>query len=122
MATRSIIAVEISKTQYVSVYCHWDGYLENNGKILFTHYSDLEKAKALVEKGNMSSLKNNVDTTEFYYPREAPVILNHQDRLHTEEWTYLFRNGNWYYRKNSGRGGMDRFRKITERVFRNLNT
>jgi hypothetical protein len=58
MGTRSRIAVmhgEVCK----SVYCHWDGYLSHNGRILQKHY-DSPKANNLVAMGNISSLKANI--------------------------------------------------------------
>ena len=54
MGTRSRIGVmhgDIVK----SVYSHWDGYLEHNGKILQEHY-DSAKANNLVALGDLSSL------------------------------------------------------------------
>jgi len=54
MGTRSRIGVmhgDVCK----SVYCHWDGYLENNGLILQHHY-DSAKANQLVALGDLSSL------------------------------------------------------------------
>jgi hypothetical protein len=39
-----------------SIYCHWDGYLSNNGRILRTYYKDLKKIKRLVALGSLSSL------------------------------------------------------------------
>jgi hypothetical protein len=38
-----------------SVYCHWDGYLSHNGRLLQDHY-DSAKANNLVAMGDMSSL------------------------------------------------------------------
>jgi hypothetical protein len=58
MGTRSRIGVmhgDICK----SVYCHWDGYLSHNGRILQKHY-DSPKANNLVALGNISSLKANI--------------------------------------------------------------
>lgn len=58
MATRSMIGVmhgDICK----AVYCHWDGYLENNGRILFEHY-DSAKANHLVSLGDISSLGEEI--------------------------------------------------------------
>ena len=34
MGTRSRIGIEMPDHSVVSVYCHWDGYVEGNGKIL----------------------------------------------------------------------------------------
>ena len=38
------------------VYCHWDGYIDHNGKILFEHYQDPLKLRELINLGDLSSL------------------------------------------------------------------
>ena len=58
MGTRSRIAVMHGDT-VKSVYCHWDGYLSNNGKILQEHY-DSSKANNLVALGDLSILRPNI--------------------------------------------------------------
>ncbi len=60
MATRSTIAVETLDGRIQQVYCHWDGYLDHNGKILITHYKDWSKAIALVAMGDISSLRSEL--------------------------------------------------------------
>jgi hypothetical protein len=42
-----------------SIYCHWDGYLSHNGKILQEHY-DSAKANHLVAMGDLSSLRKDI--------------------------------------------------------------
>jgi hypothetical protein len=54
MGTRSLIAV-VHGDNYKTVYCHWDGYLSHNGRILQEHYNS-SKANHLVALGNLSSL------------------------------------------------------------------
>jgi len=56
MATRSTIALEFADGSVGQVYCHWDGYLSNNGKILQEHYSDPFKLRDLIDLGSISSL------------------------------------------------------------------
>ena len=58
MSTRSLIAV-VHGNNYKAVYCHWDGYLSYNGRILQEHY-DSPKANNLVALGNVSSLQPNL--------------------------------------------------------------
>ena len=58
MGTRSRIGVmhgDIVK----SIYCHWDGYLEHNGRILQEYY-DSSKANHLVALGDLSSLRPSI--------------------------------------------------------------
>lgn len=56
MATRSTIAMEREDGAVVQIYCHWDGYLNHNGKILLEHYSDPAKVAQLLALGNLSVL------------------------------------------------------------------
>ena len=56
MATRSMIGVRRPDGKVEAIYCHWDGYLDHNGRILLHHYTDLEKVKALIALGDLSSL------------------------------------------------------------------
>ena len=47
MATRSTIAIQLENGSINQVYCHWDGYLSNNGKILMEYYNNAEIIKYL---------------------------------------------------------------------------
>ena len=58
MGTRSRIGV-MHGDKVKSVYCHWDGYLEHNGRILAESY-DSAKANHLVALGDLSSLGTDI--------------------------------------------------------------
>ena len=58
MATRSAIGI-MHGDKVKAVYCHWDGYLSHNGRILQDHY-DSTKANFLVALGDISSLKSEI--------------------------------------------------------------
>ena len=61
MGTRSMIAIENAHSKAVkSIYCHWDGYLEHNGSILNTHYSNSPKVNNLIALGDLSSLRAEI--------------------------------------------------------------
>lgn len=62
MATRSTIALEYADGTVEQVYCHWDGYLAHNGKILQEHYSNPFILRDLIDLGDISSLKPTVGT------------------------------------------------------------
>jgi hypothetical protein len=64
MATRSRIGIENEDGTVSSIYCHWDGYPDRNGKILVAHYSDREKVKELIALGAISALNENVAPKE----------------------------------------------------------
>ena len=68
MATRSTIALEFADGTVHQVYCHWDGYLEHNGKILQEHYSDPFKLRDLIDLGGLSSLGPNIGTAHPFSP------------------------------------------------------
>jgi hypothetical protein len=61
MGTRSSIIVERGDGKFASVYCHWDGYLEHNGRILQEHYNSQARVEELVSHGDMSSLGPRCD-------------------------------------------------------------
>ena len=60
MATRSTIA-KLGKDGIIkAVYCHNDGYLEHNGKVLNEYYRDESKVDELLSHGDISSLNENI--------------------------------------------------------------
>lgn len=56
MATRSTIALEYADGSVKQIYCHWDGYLDQNGKLLKTYWTDPSKVDRLISLGNLSKL------------------------------------------------------------------
>ena len=63
MSTNSFIAYK-ENNQITAIYCHWDGYLEYNGLLLQTLYEDAERAKKLVELGDISGLSGKISSDE----------------------------------------------------------
>lgn len=56
MATRSTISIQTNDGSVYKVYCHWDGYLSNNGVLLRDFWNTPEKVMELVQHGDLSSL------------------------------------------------------------------
>ena len=56
MGTRSRIGLALSPDQIVSVYCHYDGYIKGNGRILRDKYTTKEQVQELIDGGDMSCL------------------------------------------------------------------
>ena len=83
MSTRSYIGYCDNGFKNITAsYCHWDGYVEYNGMILNESYTTIEKVKKLVDGGDMSSLKENIEeiarivSEEIEYSEDkAEVIL-----------------------------------------------
>ena len=98
MGTRSRVAVmhgDVCK----SVYCHWDGYLDHNGRILQEHY-DSEKANNLVALGDLSSLR----------PRIGEKHAFSQFDLATEErkqYELVHGNSCTFYGRDRGEAGCE---------------
>ena len=56
MGTRSRIGLDLGPDQIISVYCHFDGYIQGNGRDLLKHYNTKEQVENLINGGDMSSL------------------------------------------------------------------
>ena len=83
MATRSRIGIELEDGTIKSIYCHWDGYISNNGKLLLNHYTDREKVTQLIELGDISNLAPEVNPSEphtFNKPQDGVTVAYHRDR------------------------------------------
>jgi hypothetical protein len=85
MATRSRIAIEKQDGTVDSIYCHSDGYIDGVGKTLFKNYSDREKVEKLIELGDLSSLRSQIepDPTKphtFNNPQDDVTVAYHRDR------------------------------------------
>ena len=77
MGTRSRIGV-MHGDKLKSVYCHWDGYLEHNGRILQNHY-DSAKANHLVSLGFISSLKEEIGEKHPFSMYDVTPNLSHDE-------------------------------------------
>lgn len=91
MATRSTIALEFADGTVQQVYCHWDGYLDHNGRILFENYRDPFKLRELIDLGDLSSLRPNVGTQHpFSYIGEMDAA--EYDKLYGDMCTFYGRD------------------------------
>ena len=115
MATRSNIAMKTKEGKIVSVYCHWDGYVANNGRILLENYADISKIEALVALGSISSLGEQIgdkqdfdnrdtqkDEWTLFYSRDRGEELSIQEYddipswiADMEEYAYLWNGQEW---------------------------
>ena len=123
MATRSVIAKIEAKgiggadDTILAIYCHNDGYLSNNGKILDQHYRDEDKVNELLAEGDVSSLRDTIADTTFYARdrgeenKEAVTLKNETELLKLAfdecdaEVVYMFAYGTWYVYDNSNKIG-----------------
>ena len=128
MSTRSHIGMLDNKSNNVRyIYCHWDGYPEYVGYMLNTYYKDRDKVEALINLGDISKLDKNIypkGNHSFDEPEEGVTVSYNRDRGETWddtrfkttqlanygkedlfiEYSYLFRDGEWYVNVESGVG------------------
>ena len=111
MGTRSTIALEFADGTVSQVYCHWDGYLDNNGVILQENYTNPFTVRDLLDLGDFSSLRETVEeTAEGAYTqrgedKEVRRYMNadeYFDCCQQEEYDYILRNvdgeATWFVR------------------------
>ncbi len=71
MATRSTIAIEYADGTVGMIYCHWDGYLEHNGRILQENWLDPFKVRELMDLGSISSLGKEIGRKQNFDDRST---------------------------------------------------
>jgi len=125
MATRSVIAKIEAKgiggadDTIKAIYCHNDGYLSNNGKILDQHYANEDEVNELLAGGDISSLKDTIADTIFYHRdrgdcfegvkaatlKNETKLLEHAFEKCDAEVVYMYAYGAWYVYDNSDKIG-----------------
>ena len=85
MSTRSRIAIENQDGTVRSIYCHFDGYPEHNGAVLFENYKTQEKVESLVSLGAISFLQEEIEIPKgvkhnFQNQVKGITVAYHRDR------------------------------------------
>ena len=84
MGTRSTIAIQNGNGTVTGIYCHWDGYLEHNGKILNENYTTEAAVRELIALGDLSSLGETVGVkTDFDNAAKGQCVAYGRDRGET---------------------------------------
>ena len=97
MATRSTIALEYADGTVEQVYCHWDGYLAYNGKMLQEHYSNPFVLRDLIDLGDVSSLKPTIGTKH--------AFSHFGTEMDQKEYEALYGNMTTFYARDRGETG-----------------
>ena len=98
MSTRSNIAIQRRNKQVEVIYCHCDGYLSHNGKMLLEYYTDLDKINSLIELGNISFLDKYIEPIEtdkehsFYNSQKEVVVAYGRDRNEEEQQKRVYKD------------------------------
>lgn len=100
MSTRSTIAIENEDGTIKKVYCHFDGYLSHNGRILAEQYNCYDKWKSLCLGNDLRGfdMSNGEAVPNFYseppfwwtpYANYAEYVASIDHLFH--EYNYLMR-------------------------------
>ena len=121
MGTRSTIAIQNTDGTVTGIYCHWDGYLSHNGRILAENYTDEASVRELIALGDLSSLGETVGSKHDFdnapdgecnaYGRdrgEKNVSAETRNRWEDfdQEFNYLFVPGTGWRVRYYGGGGL----------------
>lgn len=85
MSTRSYIAIDQHNGKYLTIYCHYDGYLSYVGAVLQKYYTDPVRVFRLVNSGDMSRLAPRICPAEdsahcFEHPDKDVCVFYGRDR------------------------------------------
>jgi len=81
MATRSTIAIQNNDGTVTGIYCHWDGYLSHNGRILKENYNTEAKVRELIALGQLSVLGETIgEKVDFNNAPDGQCIAYGRDR------------------------------------------
>ncbi len=119
MSTKSLICIEQEDGSFKGIYCHYDGYLDYNGRMLLEYYNDRKTVEKLISLGDMSSLNKHIVpnpkyTHSFDKPQIDVCVFYGRDRGEEDtnariisfenakeswcEYMYVFgRDDNWRY-------------------------
>ena len=114
MSTRSRIGIANEDGTVTSIYCHFDGYPEHNGRLLLEHWNDKYLVEHLMNLGDLSVLGKEIgERQNFNQPTSGNWCLAYgRDRgeqgvdamehhsvpyflYNGEEYNYLFQDGKW---------------------------
>ena len=112
MGTRSRIGKQLADGSILSVYCHYDGYPEFNGRVLRDYFSSDDKVSELIDGGDMSCTWTNAGWNNETLPESGPLhytsrgesIVNNAPIIHDslmdfiengEEFGYVFTSAGW---------------------------
>lgn len=103
MGTSSMIGYIKEDGTVAATYCHYDGYVEYNGRLLFDSFNTSEKAKEVAETGYLSGLKADLEVSKSEsVHKEAPTVfdtpktfIDTGDYTHGAQYLYLFDGEDW---------------------------
>lgn len=93
MSTRCLIATEQSDGTFSTIYCHFDGYVENGvGEELFKNYKERSKVEDLISQGDRRTLGYEDPGKELYNValKKYANLDSLKEQLETKDYIYIF--------------------------------
>ena len=106
--------------EYMTIYNHYDSYVDGVGQILLDYYNTFEEAFGLILGGDTSTVQETLSECEYYARQEGwgssvkPVFTSTPPKK-AEEYLYIFENGRWYVYGYSENGPLENY--ITPSLF-----
>ena len=97
MSTKAAIGVQNEDGSIHWIYQHHDGGPYGVGHSLFYRFNDEALARLLVESGGLYPAGNGGGESKTGKPYHRIAHLNAEWFRGREEYTYLWRNGQWHY-------------------------
>lgn len=128
MSTHATITIRIKteQEQFLTIYNHFDGYLDHLGQMLLDHYNQFQSVFDLISCGDVSFVDSTLYTCKFYHRDRnedwgyvAPRQSDSREQLDVTlkqlsgSYQYLFENDKWYYRVKFT---LDEFRPLTQQA------
>lgn len=95
MSTNSRISLKTKENTYLSIYCHFDGYISGVGQMLVKHWSTLDKVKELFEGkyGAIRTITENLEDLNWYYEK---VNVSIGWEFNDVDFNYMFDGECWW--------------------------
>ena len=108
MSTNAYIGMVTDEGTIRYIYSHWDGYLSGVGNTLLENYNTTAQVAALIEQGDLSSLEDTIESSEFYY-RDRGLAYEEVAAQETEylddldqEFNYVWTGVDWIVNQGMG--------------------
>lgn len=105
MGTPSMIGIYNEDGSVTASYCHYDGYLEYNGRMLVEHYNSKYDAEMVAKGGYLSGLTEDYMESRQKAVHKDPAIvydsvatfLKYGDNHAGANYLYLFDGEAWFF-------------------------
>lgn len=99
MSTNSLIAIANKDGTFDSAYCHYDGYVGHNGKVLVKFHNTETQARTVVDTGFIRSLEHDGTIDPMRVNEKTQRGLTFQTLMEIAldyEYTYVFKDQQWF--------------------------